>query len=363
VDTEIRTKLDTAEAYNEHGLYRESLEIYNSILQNAVNLDSLTKKSVEAQIKHLEEKILQLDDDAPLELTNEEVTTIKKTWSDQESAPEIFDSAKAFSELGLHKEAFTEYVKLLNMEYPVHKLFPGIAECFFIIHSPSRAPAQLNKLLQKLNLEKAIESELKFRFANELEKKGNKDLALELYKEIKRDFPLYEGIGSKIESIEGIKSYDSKYGYLLDEKIVTTAQLQTALAMSKKTNKSVEFVLMEDMRVEKEKIGKSLAAFYNCPYIEYDKSMPVPVELLGKLKKTFLMQNNWVPLNWDMTEGLVEVLIDDPKNLEKTDNIFALINAKNIKFAVGIQEDIKKIIDLFYEGSRKGGDISVKVDD
>jgi type II secretory ATPase GspE/PulE/Tfp pilus assembly ATPase PilB-like protein len=112
-----------------------------------------------------------------------------------------------------------------------------------------------------------------------------------------------------------------------------------------------------------EKIGKSLSAYYNCPYVEYDKSMPVPVELLGKLKKTFLMQNNWVPLNWDMTEGLVEVLIDDPKNLEKTDNIFALINAKNIKFAVGIQEDIKKIIDLFYEGSRKGGDINVKVDE
>lgn len=354
MDTEIRTKLDTAEAYNEHGLYRESLEIYMAILSECTNLDKLTKKSVQAQIKHLEETIQGLDDDdTPQELSSEEVSNIKKTWSDDEGAPEIIDSAKAFSELGLHKEAFTEYVKLLKMKYPVARLFPGISDCFFEIHSPSKTTSQLNKLFAKLGLEKAVETEINFRFGIELEKKGNKDLALEMYKAVKKEAPDYEGISSKIESIEGIKSYDSKYGYLLDEKIVTTAQLQTALALSKKTNKSVEFVLMQDLRVEKHQIGKSLSGYYNCPFIKYDKDMPIPVELLGKLKKAFLIQNNWVPLSWDMTEGLVEILIDDPKNLEKTDNIYALINAKNIKFAVGIQEDIKKVIELFYDGKRK----------
>jgi type II secretory ATPase GspE/PulE/Tfp pilus assembly ATPase PilB-like protein len=353
LDTEIRTKLDTAEAYNEHGLYRESLEIYTAILKGSTNLDSLTKKSVQAQIQHLEAQIRQVDDDdTPQELSSEEVSTIKKTWSDNEGAPEIIDSAKAFTELGLYKEAFTEYVKLLKMNYPVIRLFPGMSDCFFEIHSPSKTTAQLNKVLSKISLGKTAEAEIKFRFAVELEKKGNKDLALELYKAVKTDSPDYEGINEKIESIEGIKSYDSKYGYLLDAKFVTTAQLQTALALSKKTNKSVEFVLMQDLRVEKEQIGKSLASFYNCPFIEYDKDMPVPVELLGKLKKAYLLQNFWVPLNWEMTEGLVEILIDDPKNLEKTDNIYALINAKNIKFAVGIQEDIKKVIEHFYDGKR-----------
>jgi len=354
LDTEIRTKLDTAEAYNEHGLYRESLEIYASILSGSAELDKLTTKSVIAQIKHLEKTIQDLDeDDSPQELTSEEVSNIKKTWSNDEGAPEIIDSAKAFSELGLHKEAFTEYVKLLKMKYPAARLFPGISDCFFEIHSPSKTTQHLTKILTKLNLDKSIDTEIRFRFGIELEKKGNKDLALEIYKAVKIDDPDYEGIGAKIESIEGIKSYDSKYGYLLDEKIVTTAQLQTALALSKKTNKSVEFVLMQDLRVDKHQIGKSLSGYYNCPFVKFDKDMPIPVELLGKLKKAFLIQNHWVPLNWDMTEGLVEILIDDPKNLEKTDNIYALINAKNIKFAVGIQEDIKKVIELFYDGKKK----------
>lgn len=354
MDTEVRTKLDTAEAYHEHGLYRESYEIYSNILNDCDNIDKLTRKSVEAQIKHLEEKIRELeDDDSPEELSSEEVSTIKKTWSDNEGAPEIIDSAKAFSELGLHKEALTEYVKLLRINYPVARLFPGFSDSFFEIHSPSKTSVQLTKIFSKIKLEKSVMTEIKYRFGIELEKRGNKDLALELYKFVKEESPDYEGISEKIESIEGIKSYDSKYGYLLDEKIVTTTQLQSSLALSKKTNKSVEYVLMEDLRVSKEQVGKSLSAFYNCPFVKYEKDMPIPIELLGKLKKAYLIQNHWVPLNWEMTEGLVEILIDDPKNLEKTDNIYALINAKNIKFAVGIQEDIEKIIELFYDGKPK----------
>lgn len=364
METEIRTKLDTAEAYHEHGLYRESLEIYLSILNDNANLDKLTKKSVQAQIKFLQDKIMELDEEGGQpELSSEEVSTIKKTWSDDEGAPEIIDSAKAFSELGLYKEALTEYVKLLKINHPVASLFPGFADCFFEIHSPSKTPVQLNKMLAKLKIEKARIGEIKYRFGIELEKKGTKDLALELYKEVKNEYPNYEGIAAKIESLEGVKSYDSKYGYLLDKKIVTTAQLQTALALSKKTGKSVESVLMEDLRVEKSEIGKSLTGYYNCPFVTYDKNMPVPVELLAKLKKAFLLQNHWVPLNWEMTEGLVEILIDDPKNLEKTDNIYALINAKNIKFAVGIQEDIKKVIELFYDNKRKDDDDAELDDD
>ena len=79
LDTEIKTKIDTAVAYDEHGLYRESLEIYNSILIDYKNIDSLTKKSVIAQITRLNELIKKIDDDdLTQELSTEELTNIKK---------------------------------------------------------------------------------------------------------------------------------------------------------------------------------------------------------------------------------------------------------------------------------------------
>lgn len=364
MEIEIKTKIDTAVAYDEHGLYRESLEIYNSILADYKSIDNLTKKSVLAQINRLNELIKKIDDDnLTQELTTEELSTIKKTWSDNESAPEIVDSAKAFSELGLHKEAFTEYLKLLKLNYPIERLFPGISDSLFNINPHSNTLFYLKNIFEKYQIDRIKENDIKFKFGLELEKKDFNKFALELFKDIKLLDPNYPNINIKIESIEGLKSYDSRYGYLLEEKYVTKAQLQSALVLSKKTGKSVEYVLMQDLRIDIVNIGKSLSSYYNCPFVQFDKNMPVPVELLGKLKKAFLFQNNWVPLSWDMTEGLVEVLIDDPKNLEKTDNIYALINAKKIKFAVGIQEDIKKIIELFYDSKRKDVDDDYKNDE
>ncbi len=349
METEIKTKIDTAEAYNEHGLYTESLDIYVRIIADNPNLDSLTKKSVEAQIEHLKKKVEVHDDDSLEELSSEEVSTIKKTWTDnEESIAEIVDSARAFKELGLHKEAVTEYLKLLKFNYPVEKVFPDFTNCFFELHEPSKIYSQLKKILEKLQLSPDVVAAINFKFAEEMEKRNNKDIALKLFKGIQKILPEYDGLVEKIESIEGLQSYDSKYGYLLDKKHANTTQLQNALTISKKSGKSVEQVLMEDMNIAKEHIGKSLSAYYNCPFCEFDKSIPVPIELLGKLKEVFLKKNCWVPLRWEMTDGLVEILIDDPKNLEKTDNIYNLINARNIKFSVGIKEDIIKLIEMFY---------------
>jgi type II secretory ATPase GspE/PulE/Tfp pilus assembly ATPase PilB-like protein len=81
----------------------------------------------------------------------------------------------------------------------------------------------------------------------------------------------------------------------------------------------------------------------------FDHNIPAPFELLGKLKKSFLIQNSWVPLSWEMTNRAVDVLIDDPGNIIKFDNISALMKTNNINFSVGIKEDISKIINMFYD--------------
>ena len=161
--------------------------------------------------------------------------------------------------------------------------------------------------------------------------------------------PEYDGIQTQIELIQSNRTFDSRYGYLLEAKIVTTNQLQNALAISKKTNKSVEFVLMDQNRIEREDIGKSLAYYYNYPFITFNSEIPVPYELLSKLKKAFLIQNSWVPLSWDLTSKTVEIAIDDPTDLVKTDHIAALMKTKNIKYFIGIKEDITDIINYFFK--------------
>jgi len=99
--------------------------------------------------------------------------------------------------------------------------------------------------------------------------------------------------------------------------------------------------------LKKSDIGKSLSLFYRCPFKEFDPEVPVPVELLGNLKKPFLLHDLWVPLSWG--KNGVEILIDDPGDLRKTGLIRGLVKTKKINFSVGIKEDIEKFISLFFQ--------------
>jgi type II secretory ATPase GspE/PulE/Tfp pilus assembly ATPase PilB-like protein len=72
---------------------------------------------------------------------------------------------------------------------------------------------------------------------------------------------------------------------------------------------------------------------------------------LGSLKKSFLINEVWVPLNWGK-EG-VEILVDNPRDLNKTDNIRALMKSAKINFSVAIKEDIELYINQFYSADQQ----------
>ena len=72
------------------------------------------------------------------------------------------------------------------------------------------------------------------------------------------------------------------------------------------------------------------------------------------MKKAFLINELWIPLTWSK-EG-VEILVDDPRDLNKTDNIKALMKTGRINFTVAIREDIEKYIAQFFDGGSQTGE-------
>lgn len=347
--TGIDTKIKEAEAYRSQGLFSESLEIYEGILSEAPDLDPDIRKNIFEKIDLIKTEIEALQQKDP-EISAQDLSLLREAWSPEETVNEILSSASALKELGLYKEAMEEYKKLFNQDYPKAKIIPDLAECLFATHSPSRVIDQIKKMVAEKHLNDSDKADINFRLGMEMEQRDHMDLALEFYEAVKEVDPKYDGIQTRMELLQRSRAYDSKYGYLLESKIVTTTQLQNALALSKKAGKSVEFVLMDQNRIEKEQIGKSLSYFYKCAFIPFDPKMTIPYELLSKLKKAFLLQNSWVPINWDLSTKTVEVVIDDPTDLAKTDNVSVLMKTKNIKYSVGIKEDIADITTYFYAG-------------
>jgi len=363
-NTDFETRVKEAEIYSSQGLYVESLEIYEEILSDTPDLTPDMQAIISEKIDLIKKEIVELEKEGP-EISSEDLSLLKESWATEEgeSVLEILDSASALKELGLFKDAVEEIKKLFDQDYPVAKIIPELSECLFEIHSPSRVIDQIEKIIIEKKLDDTEKADVHFSLGMEMEKKKHMDLALEFYEAVKSIDPEYDGIQTQIELIQSSRTFNSKYDYLLEAKIVTTTQLQNALALSKKTNKSVEFVLMDQNRIEREEIGKSLSYFYNCLFKTFNSDIPVPYELLSKLKKTFLIQNNWVPLSWDMTSKTVEVLVDDPTDLMKTDNISTLLKTKNIDYNVGIKEDITEIINYFFEGGPEADKNSEDISD
>jgi len=372
LEKQLKSKIDTAKAYKKHGLYGESIAVYTAILDAYDgDFDEDVRDFIGLELDDLRMKVSELDDDDEvIELSSQELDAIKNSWS-EDSADEILESAHAFKELGLHREALNELLKLLNTKYPVAKLVPQLAEGLMQIHAVSKLRRKVLEIIETNNVTQEAAVDILFRFGLEMEKLEKSDEAMGFYEDVCELDSDYTGLDAQMEGIKGSRSYESRYGYLLDTDQVNAAQLQNALNLARKTGKSCEAILLEDMYVDKEELGKSLSYFYDCPFVEFSTSIPIPVELLGKLKKSFLIQNSWVPLSWDMTEGVVEVLIDDPKNLEKTDHIYTLLNAKHIRYSVGVREEIVELVKFFYDsdsqieegpGEDDGGEFDMMLD-
>jgi type II secretory ATPase GspE/PulE/Tfp pilus assembly ATPase PilB-like protein len=104
---------------------------------------------------------------------------------------------------------------------------------------------------------------------------------------------------------------------------------------------------VSQFNVSREDIGKSLTGCYRHPFKGFDPETPTPFELLTNLKKSFLLQDLWVPLGWE--KDTIQVLIDDPINLNKIDVVMALLKAKKADFFIGYKEDIEAFIKLFFD--------------
>jgi len=349
--TDIESRINEAEVCRSMGLYDDSLGIYESILSVVGPQDTHVQATIQKRIKLLKNEIGDQKEALPIGEGTKDLLISEITSSGKGDIPEILDSATAFKEMGLYPEAIAEYGKLFEEDYPNEKVIPLITESLLKLHSPAKAVEEFNELISRQKPEKTDVGRIKFLLGQEFEKRDHRDQARDLYSEAIKLDPSDTEIVKRLDSIAATSVSSSKFDYLLKEKMVGTDQLQQAFALSKKMNKSVEFVLIEQFQIDKEAIGKSFSIFYGCNFRAYDASLPVPVELLANLKKTFLLNEIWVPLSWD--KNGMEVLIDDPRDLNKTDNIKTLMRTTKINFSVAIREDIQQFVRNFFDQDRQ----------
>jgi type II secretory ATPase GspE/PulE/Tfp pilus assembly ATPase PilB-like protein len=149
----------------------------------------------------------------------------------------------------------------------------------------------------------------------------------------------------------------TKFDYLIKNNIISEKEMEAAITLARDKQLALESVFMQDMKVRKDDVGRSIADYYNSEYVPFDSNYPIPGDLLSKLKHIYLKNNLWVPLG--KQDGKIKVLIDNPQRLDKIDSIKSLLPAEKYDFVVGLKEDILRFLDYFFGTQRTGGQDSI----
>lgn len=138
------------------------------------------------------------------------------------------------------------------------------------------------------------------------------------------------------------KKNPTKFDLLVANNRITQHELDNALAEARKGGSDFDSILIEKYKIPKLEIGKSLAQFHKCPYIEYSDRTIVDIELLKNLNIDYLKKNHWMPLKRDRTS--IEILTDDPGDLDRVADIKRTFPGLTIRFAISLRRDIAQFL-------------------
>lgn len=137
--------------------------------------------------------------------------------------------------------------------------------------------------------------------------------------------------------------------------LMSQADLDVAIEESLSREVDLETILLEKYRVPRPALGSALSEFYQCPYVPYDERTVIDPDLLKNLSFDYLRRNSWLPLKRQGT--VLDVVINDPHDLEKGLDIRRAFPGMTVRFSVGLRRDIEQYL-LVVTGQANGGSIT-----
>jgi type II secretory ATPase GspE/PulE/Tfp pilus assembly ATPase PilB-like protein/GAF domain-containing protein len=138
------------------------------------------------------------------------------------------------------------------------------------------------------------------------------------------------------------KKKKSKFGYLVDNGIISQEELNKAIIKARENKLDIEDILLGELKLKRRDIGKSLELYFDMAYYGYSDSIVLPPNVFTGLNKSYLAKNDWVPIQNSTSN--ITILIDDPTDQEKVNNIRMILPKKKISFHVGLKADIRDFL-------------------
>ncbi len=148
----------------------------------------------------------------------------------------------------------------------------------------------------------------------------------------------------------------SKYDGLVHSGAISKAALQDCLAKRGDKDGTIEQLMIDEHQVTPAQIGQALALFFGVPYEPYSKARFNTEKLHGALKRDFLSEQGWIPLE-ESFDGLVVMCIN-PENVRSTYVVQHMFPRETkFRYVVSSQSEFNQTLDLIFGNSDGDGNI------
>ncbi|MFA9218070.1 MAG: ATPase, T2SS/T4P/T4SS family [Sphingomonadaceae bacterium] len=147
----------------------------------------------------------------------------------------------------------------------------------------------------------------------------------------------------------------TKYDGLVTQAVLSAPELELATRSARKKDLDIEDVLIDEFQVKLAAIGLSLEKYFEVPYEHFRPDRIKPVELLKNLKRQYIEECGWLPLE-DSKDGLLVVALD-PERVRHTHIVDQIFPRAKPLFRVTSNREFRQMVDQFYGAGGDSGSV------
>ncbi|GIZ51429.1 GspE/PulE family protein [Noviherbaspirillum aridicola] len=138
----------------------------------------------------------------------------------------------------------------------------------------------------------------------------------------------------------------SKYDQLVAEAVLSAGELELAARSARRKSDDLEAVLVREFQVRQQDIGRALGKFFGVPYEPFKADRVKPVDLLKNLKREFVEQSQWLPIE-EGPDGIV-VLATDPEQVKHARLINSIFPKAKLNYRATTNAEFRQTVDQFF---------------
>ncbi|WP_244071753.1 GspE/PulE family protein [Nitrosomonas sp. PY1] len=138
----------------------------------------------------------------------------------------------------------------------------------------------------------------------------------------------------------------SKYDHLIFGRIISADQYEQAVLTARNKRCELEDILIDELEVKAPQVGQALSLFFNVPYEGYKVDRIKPFSLLKNLKKDYIENNGWLPV--DETKDEVTILALDPELIKSQRIVNNIFPKHKVIYTVTTHREFNQTIEQFY---------------